>query len=100
MVVVTDDVTMRVQEALTQRVEQQFDGDGYFAGVHINKCAISFFANDRDVVTREDVRNFLDDFTIKYEGERLFTRVIHEPESNYKYTFVIEVLTEDEVADE
>lgn len=99
MVVVTDDVTMRVQEALTQRVEKQFDGDAYFAGVHLDKCAISFFPNDRDVVGRREVRNFLDDFTVKYEGERLRTSVIHEPESNFKYTFVIEVLTEDDLVE-
>jgi len=99
MVVVTDDVAMRVQEALTQRVEKQFDGDAYFAGVSLNKFAISFFPNDRDIVGRREVRDFLDDFTVKYEGERLRTSVIYEPESNFKYTFVVEVLTEDDLVE-
>lgn len=94
-------VTHRVQQALVTALEKRFDGDAYIGAVQNPKFIIDFFANDRTVVTSDDIEEFIEDFTATYDGvhssaggDTYSVNIVAVPENNYKYQFVLEVQAE------
>jgi len=89
-------VTYQIQQALVEALEHRFDGDAYIGAVQTPKFIVDFFANDRDVVEQEDLREYIEEFTATH-GDDTYTLTIEvEPETNYKYQLVLQAVKQDE----
>lgn len=89
-------VTYQVQEALVQHLDKRFDGDAYIGGVQNPKFVVDFFANDREILSREEVQEFIEGFTATYDDREYDVVIEAVPERNYKYQFILKVESADQ----
>lgn len=82
-------ITYRVQEVLVEQLDKRFDGDAYMGAVQNPQFVVDFFANDREVLTQEEVEEFIDGFTATYDDREYTVTVEVAPERNYKYQFIL-----------
>lgn len=85
---VSEFISQKAQDALVARIEKRFDGTVYHGGFLNPRFAVDFYPNDRDVVTKDDVAEFIEGFTVTYEDDEYVVTIDGSPDTDVKYQYV------------